>query len=188
MFIALWIPEVFGLLPMMIAMQRYVFAWSFDRILPDKMAEVSERTHTPIIASLGVAIGGFIGAAMMAFLPNSGEFATLSFAIFSFGFIIPAIAGIVFPFRKKQIYETAFIAKKKFILPLISWLGLGAGAYLVYSTILSYQSGSLPIDSFSMSMFGIIYGLGVVVYVVAYLANRRRGLPLSLVFKEIPPE
>jgi hypothetical protein len=39
-----------------------------------------------------------------------------------------------------------------------------------------------------MSMFGIIYGLGVLVYVVAYLRNSRRGLPLGLVFKEIPPE
>lgn len=188
MFVALWVPEIFSLPPLLISQTRYVFAWSFDRILPDKMASVSERTHTPIIASIAVCIGGLLGAAAMAFLPNSGEFATLSFAMFSFGFIIPAIAAIVFPFRKKQIYETAFIAKKKFILPLVSWLGLGSGAYLVYSTILSYQSGSLPIDEFSMSMFGIIYGLGVLVYVVAYLRNRSRGLPLGLVFKEIPPE
>jgi amino acid transporter len=188
MFLALWVPEIFSLPPLLISQTRYVFAWSFDRILPDKMASVSERTHTPIIASVAVAIGGIIGAMAMAFLRNSGEFATLSFAMFSFGFIIPAIAAIVFPFRKKQIYETAFIAKKKFILPLISWLGLGSGVYLVYSTILSYQSGSLPIDSFSWSMFGIIYGLAVVIYVVAYVRNLRRGLPLGLVFKEIPPE
>jgi len=188
MFLALWVPEIFSLPPLLISQTRYVFAWSFDRILPDKMASVSERTHTPIIASIVVSIGGLIGAMAMAFLQNSGEFATLSFAMFSFGFIIPAIAAIVFPFRKKQIYETAFIAKKKFILPLISWLGLGSGVYLVYSTILSYQSGSLPIDSFSLSMFGIIYGLAVVIYVVAYVRNLRRGLPLGLVFKEIPPE
>jgi hypothetical protein len=34
----------------------------------------------------------------------------------------------------------------------------------------------------------IIYGLAVVIYVVAYVRNLRRGLPLGLVFKEIPPE
>jgi hypothetical protein len=135
-----------------------------------------------------VTIGAIVAAAIMAFSPNSGEFATLSFTMFSFGFIIPGIAAIFFPFRKKELYETAFAVKKKFILPLLSWLGLGSVIYLAYSTYLAYQSGSLPIDSYSITMYGTIYGLGILVLVVGYLRNRSRGLPLGLVFTEIPPE
>jgi cytochrome b561 len=37
-------------------------------------------------------------------------------------------------------------------------------------------------------MYGTIYALGIVVLVIGYLRNRSRGLPLSLVFAEIPPE
>jgi len=188
MFIALWLPIFFEFPPLIIAQTRYLFAWAFDRILPDAVASVSEKFHTPIVATVIVTIGGIVAAALMAFLPNSGEYAICAFAIFSFGFIIPAIAAVFFPFRKKQIYETSFVAKKKIGLPLISWLGLGSALYLAYSTYLANQSGSLPIDSFSMTMYGIIYVLGAVVLVVGYLRARSKGLPLELVFKEIPPE
>jgi amino acid transporter len=188
MFIALWLPIFFEFPPLIISQTRYLFAWAFDRILPDKVASVSERFHTPVVATAIVSIGAIISAGIMAFIPESGEFATLSFTMFSFGFIIPAIAAIFFPYRKKQIYETAFVAKKKFILPLLSWLGLGSLVYLVYSTYLAYESGSLPIDNYSITMYGTIYILGAIVLAIGYLRNRSRGLPLDLVFKEIPPE
>ena len=190
MFVALFLPIFFEFPPLLISQTRYMFAWAFDRILPDSVASVSEKFHTPIVATVLVTIGAIIAAAIMAFAPGtmSGEFATLSFTMFSFGFIIPAIAAILFPFRKKQLYETAFAVKKKFILPLLSWLGIGSAVYLGYSVYLAQQSGSLPIDSFSMTMYGTIYALGIVVLVVAYFRNRSRGLPLSLVFTEIPPE
>jgi amino acid transporter len=191
MFVALWFPIFFEFPPLLISQTRYLFAWSFDRILPDKIASVSERFHTPIIATVIVTIIGIISAGIMAFgsVGYSGEYATLSFTMFSFAFIIPAIAGIVFPFRKKQLYETAFVWKKKILkLPLLTWLGLGSAIYLIYSTYLSYVSGTLPINSFSMTMYGSIYGLGVLVIIVSYVVNRRRGLPLDLVFKQIPPE
>jgi cytochrome b561 len=124
----------------------------------------------------------------MALLPNSGEFAAFSFTIFSFGLIIPAIAAVVFPFRKKEIYQNSFVVKKKIGLPLLSWLGLGAAVYLIYSTYLANQSGTLPIDNFSITMYGTIYILGAIVLVIGYLRARSKGLPLDLVFKEIPPE
>jgi len=188
MFIALWLPIFFEFPPLIIAQTRYLFAWAFDRILPEKIASVNERFHTPIVATIIVTIGGLIAAGLMSFLPNSGEFATLAFTMFSFGFIIPAIAAIVFPYRKKAIYENSFVGKKKFILPLLSWLGLGSAVYLIYSTYLANQSGTLPIDSFSETMYGTIYLLGAIVLVVGYVRARSKGLPLELVFKEIPPE
>jgi amino acid transporter len=188
MFIALWLPIFFEFPPLIISQTRYLFAWSFDRILPEKISEVSDRFHTPVVATVIVTIGGLISAALVSFLPNSGEFITLSFTMFSFGFIIPAIAAIVFPFRKKRIYEISFVGKKKLGLPLISWLGLGSAVYLIYSTYLAHLSGSLPIDSFSITMYGTIYLLGAVILVVGYLRTRSMGLRLSMVFAEIPPE
>jgi amino acid transporter len=188
MFVALWLPDWYSLVPLTISQTRYLFAMSFDRILPEKVASVSESLHTPVVATILVMIGGMIGLSLMAILPNSGEFATAMFAVFTFGFIIPAITGVVFPFRRKQIYEDTFVAKKKFVLPLLSWLGLGSAIYLIYSTWLSHQSGSLPTDTFTLTLYGIIYGIGILVLVIGYLRTRAKGLPLYLVFKEIPPE
>jgi hypothetical protein len=67
-------------------------------------------------------------------------------------------------------------------------LGLGSAIYLIYSTYLANQSGTLPIDPFSETMYGTIYLLGAIVLAVGYLRARSKGLPLDLVFKEIPPE
>jgi APA family basic amino acid/polyamine antiporter len=188
MFVALWLPNTISLAPCVIAQTRYIFAWAFDRILPEPVASVSERFHTPVVATVLVMIGALISVGLMAFLPNSGEYALLSFTMFSFSFIIPGLAAVIFPFRKSEVYENVFLGKKKFVLPLLSWLGLGSAIYLIYSTYLANQSGSLPIDSFSITMYGTIYVLGALVLVVGYLRTRSKGLPLSLVFKELPPE
>ena len=187
-FLALWIPTVFEFPAVIISQTRYLFAWAFDRILPDRFASVSDRFHTPMFATVLVLIGGIIGAALMATLgSNSANFADLTFDIFSFGFIIPAIAAIVFPYVRRDMFESNF-STKKFGLPLLSWLGLGTAIYLLYSTYLAYTSGDFTPYNYAAVLFGTIYLLGLAVYTVSYFWNKSRGLPLSLVFKEVPPE
>ncbi len=53
---------------------RTIFAWSFDRILPGKLSEVSERTHAPIPA---IIVASIIVAAILAWSVLSSSFATL---------------------------------------------------------------------------------------------------------------
>ena len=186
-FLALWIPTVFEFPAVIISQTRYLFAWAFDRILPDKFASVSDRFHTPIFATVLVLIGGVIGSLMMVVLPNPAEFATLTFAIFTFGFIIPALAAVVFPYVRRDMFEANF-STRKLVLPLLSWLGLGTAIYLIYSTYLANASGTLPLDNYAGVLYITVYGLGIIIYTVSYFWNKRRGLPLNLVFKEIPPE
>jgi basic amino acid/polyamine antiporter, APA family len=51
---------LFWALPSMIANTfmpiRSFFAWSFDRLMPEKLADVNERTHSPVIAILTVNV------------------------------------------------------------------------------------------------------------------------------------
>jgi amino acid transporter len=186
MFIALWLPTFLFFSPLIISQTRYVFAWAFDRILPEKMAYVSERTNTPVFATIAVVFGGLLGAALTD-LYGSTSYPKDAFAIFTFGFIGAALAAIVFPFRRKELYKN-FVLRKKFGLPLISWLGLGSLVYLIYSTYLSYEGGGIPLDKVALTLYGGILGLGIIIYLTSYIINKRRGIPLDLVFKEIPPE
>jgi len=39
-----------------------------------------------------------------------------------------------------------------------------------------------------MSVYAAIYGSGAIILLVSYFWNKRRGIPLELVFKEVPPE
>jgi amino acid transporter len=187
MFIALWFPAIFSFAPLLIASVRYLFAWSFDRVLPEKISSVNERTHTPIVATVlafavmvpGMAIEAFDPAAMPGILVP----------IFIFGYLLPALTGIVFPFLKKDLYESSFVVKRKVAgIPVLTWAGLVAFIALAIGTYSIFASGLYPMLLPDYVFYGLAYGLGVVIFVVAYVVRKRSGADLLLSFKAIPPE
>lgn len=42
--------------PAVLIATRNLFSWSFDRLLPGKLADVNERLHSPVIATIVIAI------------------------------------------------------------------------------------------------------------------------------------
>lgn len=72
--------------------------------------------------------------------------------------------------------------------PIITWLGGLAGVYLIFSTYLAVSVGNLPLNLQSGLTYLIIFGFGIVIYAAGYLNAKRRGIPIELVFKQIPPE
>jgi amino acid transporter len=186
-FIALWLPDVLAFPPLIIATTRYLFAWSFDRLLPRQFASVSDRTHTPVLASLVALIVSLLGAALQAFDPTSTP--SVLVPIFTIGYILPAVTAIVLPYLRKDVYETAFIVKRKVLgVPVVSWLGIVALAALSVGTYSLYTGGFTVLHLPDYVFYLGAYGLGIAIFVASYLASKRRGIDLSLAFKEIPPE
>jgi len=117
---------------------RVIFAAALDRMLPEWVSKIETRTKTPVNALLLMVIPSVIISIMYAFNIVSMQTivldATLVIAITFFG---TAVAGIVFPWRQKSIFEGSPIGKYK----VQAWLGwlvtalyvVGA-AYLVYLT------------------------------------------------------
>lgn len=186
-FLALWIPDLLAFPPLIIAATRYLFAWSFDRILPRRFADVSDRTHTPIIASLVALVISVLGAALQAFDPTSTP--SVLVPIFTVGYILPSITAIAFPYLRKDVYETAFIVKRRVLgVPLISWLGTVSLVALAVGTYSLYTGGFTVLHVPDYIFYIGAYGLGIVIFVAAYLVRKRQGIDLSMAFKEIPPE
>ena len=85
---------------------RSMFAWSMDRILPDRLSQVNEKLHVPILLHIiaAVVVEGFL-----VFLVLYPEYL---FPIFASAIIAPAfsaifptaISAILFPFRRKEMY------------------------------------------------------------------------------------
>jgi APA family basic amino acid/polyamine antiporter len=117
---------------------RVIFAAALDRMLPEWVSKIETRTKTPVNALLLMVIPSVIISILYAFNIVSMQSivldATLVIAITFFG---TAVAGIVFPWRQKKIFEGSPIGKYK----VKAWLGwlvtalyvVGA-AYLVYLT------------------------------------------------------
>jgi len=117
---------------------RVIFAAALDRMLPEWVSKIETRTKTPVNALLLMVVPSVIISILYAFNIVSMQSivldATLVIAITFFG---TAVAGIVFPWRQKSIFEGSPIGKYK----VQAWLGwlvtllyVAGAAYLVYLT------------------------------------------------------
>lgn len=59
---------------------------------------------------------------------------------------------------------------------------------MIFSTYLAVSVGNLPLNLQSGLTYMIIFGLGIVIYLAGYFNAKRKGIPIELVFKQIPPE
>ncbi|MDG6906760.1 MAG: APC family permease [Nitrososphaerota archaeon] len=170
---------------------RNIFAWSFDRIIPMKFADVSSR-GVPWVAVL------FYGAIAYISLYASIYTKFLSYLTYAnLGWWI-AVAVVMFaaaalPFRKRDIYSSAPSIVRKSIgpLPVLTLVGVIGGLlslFVSYTTILpSYNSG-LEITTSYVGTIVAIFVIALVIFVISYAYNRSKGVPLELLTKELPPE
>jgi len=169
---------------------KYMFAWAFDRVIPTKFADVNERFHTASVSILGTMAISIIGLAAFLFLGWSSAF-TLGTVIWGVSFVIPALALVVFPYVKKDIFEQApgFVKAKIASIPIMSIIGLitavsFAGiAYIAYIT----PADVVP-TTFGFEVVAAIIVVGFAIYFASWSYHKRQGIDISQALKQIPPE
>jgi amino acid transporter len=178
---------------------RVIFAAAFDRVLPERVASVEPRSRAPIWATVLMVVPGLIVSYLYIYnTPVFGTgFASVTLAstlVIAITYLGSTIAAILLPFVKKDLYNASPIAKYKVAgLPLISVAGVIFGAFLVF---LLYQWFLDPNalygiglkNTASVTFMGVMYGLAIVIYVVAKIVRRGQGIDLGMVYKEIPAE
>ncbi|WP_240900118.1 APC family permease [Sulfuracidifex metallicus] len=189
MFIALWLPNFYSNPPLVVALTRYMFAWSFDRIMPEWMADVNERYHIPLKSTILVSIIGLAGVLMYAFIP---AISTVDVTIvFQIGYAVFALSTALMPYVKKRVYENAVPFKRKLLgVPIISIIGFLTFGFLIYTLALTWNNSFLlPINVSTIGSLIAIYGSGILIYYLAKLYTKRRiGIDMEMLFEEIPPE
>lgn len=174
---------------------RVIFAAAFDRLLPESVAKVDERTGTPINALLLMVVPSIVVAYLFAY--NIASFQTLTLCstlVIAVTFLGTTVAAIVLPYTKPDLYKASPIAQYNvFGVPLITIAGLIFGGFLVY---LLYQ---WIIDPNSLYGIGIkntnsvLYMLGnyvlaAVIYFGFKAYRKSKGIDLNKVQAEIPVE
>ena len=115
----------------------------------------------------------------------------LSF-LFIAAWMFDGLAGIALPFFRKNLFENAPPITKKKIggVPLVSLLGLYAVVLLV-AMFIAALANPVAVGAFSEVTIGTIIvalALGLIFYFGMKAYHARRGMDISLVFKEVPPE
>jgi amino acid transporter len=169
---------------------RVIFAAAFDRVLPEKVADVSEKRHVPVWALVLMLVPSIAVGALYAYTSKFATYildATLVIAVTFFG---TAIAAMILPYRKKSLYANSPIARYRILgLPLISVTGFLTAAFLGFNIYHWFTNDLYAVNNTeSLWFMGIMYGLALVIYVVAKIYRKSQGIDLSAVYKEIPVE
>lgn len=169
---------------------RYMLAWSLDRTVPHQLGDVSDKRHTPVKAILLCAVTGVIALVVLVQVPKASLLGALMAQIVAF--ILVSIAGIVFPYRLPQIWEGGG-GRRILGVPTVTLAGIG-GVIALGGLMIMFIANNTVNATFAATrglslkfMIGVVV-VGAIWYVVSWAVNRRRGVDLSLAYREIPPE
>lgn len=168
---------------------RCLLAWSFDRLVPAQVGEVSPRYHTPVKATIIVMILGIIFTAIYLYFYTFIASLAVIIGQMIFAMLIVGLAAIVFPFRKKDIFERSPLNHRIGKLPLMTLFAIVQVAFMaivayLYLSNPSYGGGSLV----SIGLIGAVFVAGIIYYFTIRAYKKRKGVDIDLAFKEIPPE
>lgn len=177
-----WIPSA------MIIATRAMFAWSFDRIAPDKLSEVHPRYHSPWVAVLVVAV---IGEAFLI-LYHLGVFQFLTPALaYYVVFWLVSLCGLLFPFlaRTRPLLEASSVDWRVAGIPVMAICGAFGLVYFTIGLYLMLTNDLLFLNSpQQLITTGLQFAIPLGIFLAVRAYRRRQGLPFDAAFREIPPE
>jgi amino acid transporter len=169
---------------------RYMLAWSLDRTVPHQLGDVNDKRHTPVNAILLCAVTGVIALVCLVQIPEASLLGALLAQICAF--ILVSLAGVVFPYRLPQIWEGGG-GRRIAGVPAITLAGLG-GVIALGAVMIMFIANDTVNATFAVTrgislkfMIGVVV-VGAVWYAATWAINKRRGVDLSLAYREIPPE
>jgi APA family basic amino acid/polyamine antiporter len=170
---------------------RVAMAMSFDRVLPAWFGKVNSRSHTPINAIAAMCILAVAASALYAY-STSFQQLTLAMILPSLtGFGATMIAAILFPVRRKAMFNATVAARHK--IAGIPVMVVCAVVFLAFVVFIDYQclfSDAVGVNGTKGLVFvAILYGVAAATYLISKIYRKRReGLDLSVVYRELPVE
>ena len=169
---------------------RVQFAWSFDRLLPTAFSELDQRFHAPrnVLALTFLLSLPFLYLGCFTSVLNFLMYASMGLWVTA---AIVGVAAAIFPYRRKDIFDKAprVVRTKLGAVPLMTILGTLTA--IISITVAAFSAlpafTGAPINPNYILIVVVVYLLGAVYYLLANWYNRRRGLDMSVAFREIPP-
>ena len=164
------------------ATSRYVFAFSFDRVLPTAFADINDRVGAPLKA-IGLT---FVLAVILTYIAiyttYIGQLLNVT-TIWTIVWIMVGISAIIFPYYRKDLAQSMAGARLLPIFGVLTILGMGM---TFYWSITNPAIG--PSTPSSMLLLTAIFGSGLLIFLARYLYFKPKGIDLIHVQREIPPE
>ncbi|MFB0514108.1 MAG: APC family permease [Candidatus Bathyarchaeia archaeon] len=187
--------------PFLLVASRTMFAMSFDRMMPEKLAEVSERWHSPTWALIITGVFGVVGCLAEA-NPKVGEIALGEHVAFAgvvgtdiydaFFLTLFCMSCMLLALERKEIYDRAAVKHS-----IGTVVGLGAistllAAFCLFTFVKEslsfiFTPASTADLTSSIGFWGCI-AVGIVLYVSYMYRNTTKGVDMRTLYLSIPPE
>jgi amino acid transporter len=171
---------------------RIMFAWAFDRIVPEWVAEVHPETGSPRNAVIVIAVLAELGVIASAFY--SALFVQLNFVFYAaITMIVPITAAIVYPYVRRHLWEqgAGHVKAMIFGVPTMTVVGIGTLAFillLVASPFIWPAVGFGEQQGTALLIFAAIVVVGLAIFAYARSYRRREeGIDIMATFAEVPP-
>src|SRR5918999_894543 len=170
---------------------RNVFAWSFDRLIPTKFSEITTKYRAPFWAIVAVIAAAEIFLWLGIYSPAYSSAILYSIVAWFIGWIVLGIAGMGFPYRRRELFEAGPPATQRRIggIPVISILGFLTLAVSVFTQWAVaqpfFESDAEPEPYVTVAAMALA---PIVIYLIAHFYHKSRGIPLALQFSQVPPE
>ena len=169
---------------------RNMFAWSFDRLAPEKLTTVSDRFHTPVIAT--ITIGCVVELLnYLNIYQGLGAYLLNIIAVMALAFIIVSFSAMITPWRRPQLHSQGpgWARRRLAGLPVITWVAAISAISWIFVIIVAFHTGfggtfglKPMVEAFTAPVIGVVYYVGVRLY------RRSQGMRFAQTFAEIPPE
>jgi amino acid transporter len=172
---------------------RLLLSWSFDRIMPRFMSDVSDKYHVPVKGMLVSLIIGIL-AGIFFVVPITASYAFLLSGaaiaiILLFPILMVGLAMFSFRLSRKDQFESSAIAHTYLASPLYYLAAIGT---IVYALVGVYEFLTVPAFFLNNNLGYEVTFVPIVVlfiiYFVARAANLSKGVAFDQIFGSIPPE
>src|SRR5262250_764146 len=169
---------------------RVIFAAAFDRVLPDRAAEVSEKRKVPFYSLILMLLPAVGLAAVYSYSLSFRTYTLDATLVIAVTYLFSAIAVVILPWRKRELWQASPASKIKVLgVPIVPASGLITIGLLVFCLVEWFSNDLYFVNNRSSLVYmGLMYVLAIVVYAAARLIRRRQGIDLGLINKEIPVE
>jgi len=173
----------------MLILSREWFAWSFDRLLPAKFANVSDRFHTPVLSIFINWLLGFIVFIIFTLYASYlGFFTTAAWDTTLVTVTILCLAAVFLPLRK-DLWATSPVRNFKIAgIPVVS---IGGIIGVFYNGLAVYAFTFTPLLGFGLPstlVLVLTFLVPFILYWIIAAIRKSQGIDVRLIFQTIPPE
>jgi basic amino acid/polyamine antiporter, APA family len=169
---------------------RVIFAAAFDRVLPDRAAEVSEKRKVPLYSLILMLLPAVGLAAIYSYSTTFRTYTLDATLVIAVTYLFSSFAVVILPWRKPDLWRASPASKVKVLgVPIVPVSGLITMGLLIFCLVEWFSNDLYFVNNNSSLVYmGAMYVLAIVLYISARLIRSRQGIDLGLINKEIPVE